>query len=68
LFAAVHATGDESSAEFAALVDQTHARYVAALRQLFQDNKEKYAKVGQHNQVQRSSLGWLMAPVQHTAN
>jgi hypothetical protein len=38
-------SGDEGSAEFQALVDRLHARYVAALTELFDSNKEKFAKV-----------------------
>jgi Diacylglycerol acyltransferase len=36
--------GDVKSPEFHQLVNKTHAQYVAALKQLFDDNKEKYAK------------------------
>jgi hypothetical protein len=38
--------GDEDSAEFRALVDRHHARYVAALRKLFAEHKHNFAKVG----------------------
>ncbi|KAL4857622.1 Diacylglycerol O-acyltransferase 2 [Chlorella vulgaris] len=37
-------SGDEGSAEFQALVDRLHARYVAALTELFNSYKEKFAK------------------------
>lgn len=36
--------GDIHSAEFNALVDKYHAQYVAALRKLWEENREKYAK------------------------
>ena len=37
-------TGDLNGAQFEALVDKYHSLYVAQLKQLFADNKEKYAK------------------------
>jgi hypothetical protein len=45
-FAPCHRAGDEDSAEFRALVDRHHARYVAALRKLFAEHKHNFAKVG----------------------
>lgn len=36
--------GEEASAEFAALVDRHHARYVAALKKLFEEHRDKFAK------------------------
>lgn len=36
--------GDIDSAEFRALVDKYHGKYVNALKQLFDENKEKYGK------------------------